>query len=175
MQTRRPNAIRAVLVAVVVLSTHHALADDGGKEPTAILEIGAAAGRNLTDRTSNAGPTVAVEFTPIKGWLEIEIGVTPSFSRRSTEWGTDVLFKKPWTLSKTAEVMAGIGPAWVHTRESGASRNTPAGEAVVDLMFWPFRKHQRFGGYLEPGYECSFGRGHERSIGVSGGLLIAFP
>jgi len=155
--------------------TPGAPADDGGKGPTAVLELGASAGRNLTDRTSNGGPTVAVEFEPIEGWLEIEIGVTPSFSRYSTEWGTDVLFKKPWTLSKKAEVMAGIGPSWVHTTERGTSRNALAAEAVVDFMFWPFRKHSRVGLYLEPGYEYSFGRGHERSVGISGGLLIAFP
>ena len=28
---------------------------------------------------SSAGPTVAVEFTPIKEWLEIEIGTGPLF------------------------------------------------------------------------------------------------
>jgi hypothetical protein len=35
-------------------------------------------------------------------------------------------------------------------------------------------KH-RFGWYVEPSYDYSFGRGHEQSLGVSGGLLIAMP
>jgi hypothetical protein len=49
---------------------------------------------------SGISPTVAVEVTPIENWLELEAGVTPLFRRDSTEWGTDLLFKKPWTLSK---------------------------------------------------------------------------
>ena len=122
------------------------------------------------DRAS--APTVAVEVTPIENWLELEAGVTPLFTRHSTEWDTDLLFKKPWTLSKKAEFMFGIGPEWVHTTEYGVTTNSIAGEAVLDFMFWPSGKH-RFGWYLEPGYEYNFGRGHEQSLGISGGLLIA--
>ena len=44
----------------------------------------------------------------------------------------------------------GIGPVWVHTNEQGVNRNSVGGEAVLDFMFWPSRKH-RFGWYLEPG------------------------
>jgi hypothetical protein len=33
----------------------------------------------------------------------------------------------------------------------------------------------RFGWHLEPAYDYSFGRGHEQSAGISGGLLIAIP
>jgi hypothetical protein len=43
---------------------------------------------------------------------------------------------------------------------------------VLDFMFWPSRK-RKFGSYLEPGYEYSSGRGHEGSIGMAVGLLIA--
>ena len=50
--------------------------------------------------------------------------------------------------------------------------NSVAGEAVLDFMFWPSVK-RRFGWYLEPGYEYNFGRGHEKSVGISLGLLIA--
>ena len=50
--------------------------------------------------------------------------------------------------------------------------NSVGGEAVLDFMFWPSAKH-RFGWYLEPGYEYNFGRGHEQSLGISGGLLIS--
>jgi hypothetical protein len=41
-------------------------------------------------------------------------------------------------------------------------------------MFWPSSKH-RFGWFLEPGFDYSFAHGHERSMGKSGGLLIAIP
>jgi hypothetical protein len=43
-------------------------------------------------------PRSAVEFTPIQDWLEIETGVAPMFSDGSSEWDTDVLFNKPFTL-----------------------------------------------------------------------------
>ena len=82
------------------------------------------------------------------------------------EWSVDFLLKKPFTLSKSVEFFFGIGPEWK------ISNNSIAGEAVLDFMFWPGRKH-RFGWYLEPAYDYSFGRGHERSIGMSVGLLIA--
>jgi hypothetical protein len=144
------------------------------KEPAAIVELGAAAGWNLHDGGSSFGPDFAVEVTPIENWLELEAGTTPLFARHSTEWGTDLLFKKPWTLSKRAEFMFGAGPEWVHTNQYGMSANSIAGEAVLDFMFWPTGKH-KFGWYLEPGYEYNFGRGHERSVGISGGLLIAIP
>jgi hypothetical protein len=52
------------------------------------------------------------------------------------------------------------------------AKNSAGGEALLDFMFWPGRKH-KFGWYLEPGYEYNFGRGNERSIGMSVGLLIA--
>jgi len=136
------------------------------------VELGAAPGWSIKDHASSLRPTVAVEVTPIEKWLELEAGVTPSFGRQSREWATDLLFKKPWTLSQKAELMAGIGPEWVHARESGITRNSVAGEGVLDFMFWPGRK-RKLGWYLEPGYEYNFGRGHERSIGVSFGLLIA--
>ena len=144
------------------------------QDEAAVLELGTAPGRNLGDRVSSFGPTVAVEFSPIEKWLEIEAGVTPSFGHRTTEWATDLLFKKPWTLSPKVGFMIGMGPEWLHTTEAGFSRNSLGGEAALDFMFWPGRSH-RFGWYLEPGYEYNFGRGHERSIGMSVGLLIAIP
>jgi hypothetical protein len=166
------NAIKRVLAAALFLCPAHAFAQDVNGEAVAVVELGAAPIRNLKDHASSFGPTVAVEVTPIEKWLELEAGVTPSFGRRSTEWATDVLFKKPWSLSSRIEFMVGIGPEWIHTRESRMTKNSVAGEAVLDFMFWPGRKH-RFGWFLEPGYEYNFGPGHERSIGMSAGLLIA--
>jgi hypothetical protein len=99
--------------------------------------------------------------------------VTSSFGRDATEWASELLFKKPWKLSRNVEFMAGVGPEWIHTRESGAATNSVAGEAVLDFMFWPGRWKHKFGCYVEPSYEYNFRRGHERSIGVSFGLLIA--
>lgn len=141
-------------------------------EPAAIVELGGAADRSTSEGVSSFGPTVAVEITPIEKWLELEGGITSLFTRHSTEWDADLLFKKPWTLSKKVEFMFGVGPEWVHTRKGGVTMNSVAGEAVLDFMFWPSAK-RRFGWYLEPGYEYNFGRGHEKSFGISFGLLIA--
>ena len=136
-----------------------------------MLELGGAASRSMTDHQSSGGATVAIEVTPIEKRLELEMGVTTLFARHSTEWSADLLFKKPWTLSRKVEFMAGVGPEWIHKRESGVSTNSVGGEAVLDFMFWRSEKH-RWGFYLEPGYEYDFGRGHEQSLGISGGLLI---
>lgn len=145
---------------------------DEKEEPAAVLEVGGAPGWSLTDPGSSLGPTVAVEFTPIKNWLELEAGVTESFGRHSTEWSTDLLFKKPWDLTPRVEFMAGIGPAWVRTRSEGVTAHSLAGEAILDFMFWTNARH-RFGWYLEPEYDYSFRSGHESSAGISIGLLIA--
>ena len=168
------NATKPILIASLFLCTGNAFAQSVDREPAAVVELGGAADWNVKDGGSSFGPTVAVEVTPIENWLELEAGVTSLFTRHSTEWDTDLLFKKPWTLSKKAEFMLGVGPAWVHTTKYGATTNSVSGEVVLDFMFWPSAKH-RFGWYLEPGYEYNFGRGHEQSSGISGGLLIAIP
>ena len=144
------------------------------KEPAAILELGGAAGLSLTDGTPSVGPNLAVEVTPIEHWLELEAGVTPLFGRHSTNGTSTFSFKKPWTLSRKVEFMAGVGPEWIRTSASGTRTNSLGAEAALDFMFWPSAKH-KFGWYLEPAYDYSFGRGHEQSVGISAGLLIAIP
>jgi|ERR1700733_1532211 len=158
----------------ICLSWGNAFAQSADKEPVAVVEIGGAADWSVNEGGSSFGPTVAVEVTPIENWLELEAGITSLFARRSSEWDVDLLFKKPWTLSKKAEFMVGVGPEWIHTTKYGTTTNSVSGEAVLDFMFWPVAKH-RFGWYLEPGYEYNFGGGHEQSLGISGGLLIAIP
>jgi hypothetical protein len=139
------------------------------KEPTAIIEIGGAGEWGLPG-ASSFGPSAAVEFTPIKDWLEIEAGVAPMFSSGLTEWDTDLIFKKPFTLSNTLEFMIGVGPQWTFSREG-----TKVGsELAADFMFWP-TADRKFGWFLEPTYSYSFINGREQSLAVSAGLLIAIP
>jgi hypothetical protein len=142
------------------------------REPAAIVEVGGAGEWGLTHGGASYGPNVAVEVTPIKEWLEIEVGVTPLFSQGQTEWETDAIFKKPFTLSKTVEFMAGVGPEWSHTARGGVSENSVGGEAAADFMFWPWAR-RRFGWYAEPSYGYSFASGHEQTMSVTVGLLIA--
>lgn len=149
-------------------------AADDDKDPKAILELGAATNWNVSGGEATFAPNLAAEITPIDNWLELEAGVSPFYTSRSKEWDSDLLFKKPWTLSRKAEFMLGIGPEWIHLKQNGKWTNSIAGEVAADFMFWPTGKH-RFGWYLEPAYDYTFARGHEKSIGISGGLLIGFP
>jgi hypothetical protein len=165
------DATKFLLLASLFLCSRNVPGQAVDKEPAAIVELGGAASSTLKGGGLGGGD-IAVEVTPIENWLELEAGTTPLFRRHSTEWDTDLLFKKPWTLSKKVEFMVGIGPEWINTRAYGVTTNSLGAEVVLDFMFWPSAKH-RLGWYLEPGYEYNFGRGHERSVGISGGLLIA--
>lgn len=164
--------MRYLFIACVFLSSGTAFGQSPEEEPAAVVELGGAGSWNVKDGGGSFGPTVAVEFTPVENWLELEVGVTPLFASHSTEWGTDLLFKKPWTLSKKVEFMFGVGPEWVHARNRGVTTNSASIEVAPDFMFWP-SKGRRFGWYLEPSYEYNFGRGREQALGISGGLLIA--
>jgi hypothetical protein len=113
-----------------------------------------------------------VEVTPIERWLELEFGVTAFRTHRATEWETDLLFKKPYTLSRTVEFMAGLGPTWSHSNSPVERANSFGAEFALDFMFWP---KDRWGWYLEPSYGYGFDREHPRSVGISVGLLVGFP
>jgi hypothetical protein len=143
------------------------------KEPSAIFEAGGSGQWGLRGGSSY-GPSVAAETTPIENWLELEGGTTALFSRGQTEWDTDLLIKKPFTLSDTVEFMFGVGPQWTHIVTHDNSSDAVAGEAALDFMFWPW-EGRKFGLYLEPSYDYSFAGGHEQSVSISGGLLIPIP
>jgi hypothetical protein len=68
--------------------------------------------------------------------------------------------------------MFGVGPEWARATKGSNSANSIGGEAALDFMFWPWPK-RKFGWYLEPSYGYSFNSGHEQSISVTAGLLIA--
>jgi hypothetical protein len=144
------------------------------KDPIAIVELGAATSWNFTGGAAMFAPNLAAEVSPIENWLELEAGVSPFYTRNSTEWDTDLLFKKPWTISRKAEFMLGVGPQWVHLKQNGKVTNSISGELAGDFMFWPTGKH-RLGWFLEPAYDYSFAGGHQQSIGMSSGLLIGIP
>jgi len=169
------RAVKIVVLATLLFAGKaYGQAQENQQEPAAVVEIGAAGQWALTHGTPSHGPNVAVEVTPIKERLEIEAGVTPFFSRGQTEWDTDLIFKKPYDLSKTTEFMFGVGPEWAHTIMGGKNANSIAGEAAHDFMFWPWPK-RRIGWYLEPNYGYNFGSGHEQSVSLTVGLLIAIP
>jgi hypothetical protein len=161
------------VVGMLALGAVRAAAQSEEKEPIAILEVGAET-ESVVHGGTSIGPSVAVEVTPIEKWLELEAGTSTFFSHGQTAWDTDFLFKKPYTLSKTVEFMAGVGPEWEHTRGNGPSSDTFGAEAAGDFMFWPW-KGRRFGLYAEPSYTYMFDGAHEKSFSVGFGLLIPIP
>ena len=140
-------------------------------DPKIALELGAAMNWDTGGGAATFAPSLAAETTLIENWLEVELGVSRFHTPGSTEWDTDFLFKKPWTLSRQAEFMLGVGPAWARVQQNGSTSNTLAGEIAGDFMFWPKGKHH-FGWFLEPAYDYSFASGHPQALGMSAGLLL---
>jgi len=118
-------------------------------DPAVVLELGAATNWNFSGGAATFAPNLGAEITPIENWLEIEASVSPFYTRNSTEWDTDLTFKKPWTLSRKVEFMPGVGPEWVHLRQNGKTSDSITGQVVADFFFWPTGRH-RFGWFLEP-------------------------
>src|SRR5258708_20963507 len=137
------------LAAALALGPGHAFGQhQEEKDHVAVLEIGAAGEWGLGENNTSFGHSVAVEVTPIEHWLEIEAGLTPLMSKGGTEWEADLVFKKPFQLSKNVEFMVGVGPQWSSTNSFGAT-------AVLDFMFWT---SPQYGWFVEPSYSYSFKR-----------------
>jgi hypothetical protein len=134
-----------------------------------VYELGWAGEYSAAEGLHAKGATFAFEVTPVKDRLELECGVTGIFAKGTTETSIDLLFKKPWSLSRRVEFMAGVGPELIHA--TGADGRTFWGvSAVADLMFWPKRN---VGWYLEPGYEAVFrDRAAHQGFAMAGGLII---
>src|SRR5579863_2431418 len=171
--TRTLARVPGFALALLLVATGARADDKEPKEPLAILQLGAGAEWGLYGGSPGFGPSVAVEFTPIKNWLEVETGLATSFSKGKAEWDTDFIFKKPFDLSRSIEFEPGLGPVWIRNLERGRTTDALGAEAVFEFMFWPTTE-RTFGWFLEPSYTYSFARGHDQSFGVSGGLLIPF-
>jgi len=163
----RRGSVTGVIVALLSMAAD-AQAEEKEREPFAIVELGGAGGWTLSGGSS-FGPSAAIEFEPIKNWLEIEVGIAPLFGNGHTEWETDILFKKPFSLSDKVEFMVGAGPQWSYTINGTGKLGA---EFALDFMFWP-TPYRKYGWFVEPSYSYSFGSEHEQSLGVSFGLLIA--
>jgi hypothetical protein len=169
MKSSRAFARGQALAILLIAGT--ALAEDKDKEPLAIIQLGASGEWGLNGGGFGFGPTAAVEFTPIKNWLEVETGVSTLFSKGQTEWDYDFILKKSFNLSPYVEFEPGLGPVWMHTLSRGRTTNAIGAETVFEFMFWP-TLDRKYGYFLEPSYTYSFAHGHEQSFGVSAGLLI---
>ena len=161
------NLLPALLVADLLAAPGQVLAGDKADDDHrgAVLEIGTAGESGLKDGNTSFGPSVAIEVTPIEHWLEIEAGITPLFNKGGTEWEADLVFKKPFQLSKNVEFMVGLGPQWSSSSSFGSV-------AVLDFMIWTT---PQFGWFVEPSYSYAFSRGHDQNLAVNVGLLFALP
>jgi hypothetical protein len=161
--------MRGLIFALLICGAVPALAAED--EPGAIIEIGGAGEWGVRHGDTAYGPSLAAETTPIPDVLELEAGTTEFFPHGATEWDTDFLFKKPFTLTDTLEFMAGAGPEWAHTVTRGASTDSFGAEAALDFMYWPWPE-RKMGFYAEPSYGWDFGAGHAQSLSLSVGLLF---
>jgi hypothetical protein len=140
-------------------------------EPIAELELGVSGDWDLAGGAFSLGPSLGIEVTPIKDWLEIEAEVSPVFGGGRTEWETELIFKKPFELSDKLEVMPGLGPAWFYKTGHGESSSSIGAVALVDFQIWPSAE-RKLGLFVEPSYGYDFGREHEQSLGITMGVLI---
>jgi hypothetical protein len=164
------NRNLAILVLTVTLfaSAEGAAAAEKDKDPLWVAMIGAAGEWGFPGGKFSSGPSLAVEFNVIEDWLEIEIGGAKLFRGGNWEFENEVVFRKPFTLSETTELMVGLGPMWSKAKgENGRVGTT----FVADFMFWS-SPERKYGWFVEPSYSLS--PGNERSFAVSFGLLIGF-
>jgi hypothetical protein len=155
-------ALACAVAAAVSLVAKAAAAEE--KEPIAVLELGGAAAWNVPGGFS-FGPAAAVEFEPIKNSLVIEAGLAPLFDRSGhADWDFDLLFRRPFDLSKKVEFEPGIGPTWNGSGQVGA-------QVSFEFMIWTSEARE-FGWFIDPSYSVSLAAGHQQSLGVSLGLLF---
>jgi len=156
------------MMVTAFFATNAAVADNNA----VVFEIGGAGEWDTKTSASQFGPNFGVEVTPIENWLEIELSATPFQVSGATEWESELVFKKPFELSPTAELMIGLGPTWTHSNRPGERADSAGGEVALDFMFWP-KPH--WGWYVEPTYGVAFDHGHRDSVGVAAGLLFGIP
>lgn len=162
-----------IVFFVLVFVPGYAMSGEGAAEDDSyVFGVGPAGERDLGTKATSFGVELTVEKTVIENWLEIEIGVTRLNTAGRREMGAGVIFKKPFQLSRTAELMVGCGPQ-IARKPDGTERGTSlGGECVLDFMFWPTGSRD-VGWYIEPSYDFGLGnRRGERSLGGSAGLLI---
>jgi hypothetical protein len=157
-------------LSLLVLSAAVRAEDEVGNHGW-VLELGPAAEWPLGSDPANYGASLAVEKELIEGWLEVEFGMAAHWTSGRTELSWDLLFKKPFTLSPTVELMVGLGPEFVQTL-NGADMGTKVNaEFALELMVWPTK---RVGWFIEPTFSVNPGNG-QAAFALTGGIIISFP
>ena len=169
-----PRLALAVLAMVLAYTECFAQAQDeqGAPEHTIILGVGGATELELANGSLHAGGNVMVEWDAIENWLEFEVGASLLAADRGVEAPVDLLVKKPFQLTRWAEVMIGIGPEVVLVSNPATKSTYFGGVAALDFMFWPWGRH--VGLWVEPEYDLVFRDGLSHGLGSSAGLLLGW-
>jgi hypothetical protein len=156
--------ILGAFTVVVLISVAPAGAEE--KEPFAVIELGSAAAWDLPGGRG-LGPSAAIEFQAAKN-ISVEGGLSPLFNNQGrADWEFDVVVHRQFDLSETIEFEPGIGPTWSNSGQFGATGS-------LEFIVWP-RKDRKLGWFVDPTYSVSFAAGHQQSLGLTVGLLIAIP
>lgn len=145
----------------------------GDEDPTWAVEIGGMAEWALQGGFPASGPHVGLEHTVIEHWLEVEAATTSLFSKSGTEIETELIFKKPFELSKGLEFLVGAGPEWIHRNSGDGPKDSFAIETTAgfDYELWPEHHASVF---IEGAYAHDYGA-REDSMRVTSGLKIGIP
>jgi hypothetical protein len=146
------------------------VATDDNAEHTVIVGVGGAEELELADGSLHPGANVMVEWDAIENWLELEVGASFLSTAGGAELPVDLLVKKPFTLTRWAEFMIGVGPEVV--RVTGVKGTYFGGEVALDFMFWPWGR--RVGLWVEPEYDLTYQHGASSGIGTTGGVLLGW-
>ena len=160
------------LVALAFLLPGSLDAQTAGADHAVVIEVGSAGEWPLQGERPSYGGTLAAETTPIEHWLEVEAGATFLGTNRKREIAADFIVKKPFEISSTVELMAGVGPELSWTLTRGSRARSVATECALDLMIWPTKN---VGWYLEPTYDLTSFRASGRSLALAAGLIVGLP
>ena len=139
-----------------------ALAEEKEKsdKSSVVVEFGGGGEWDVHGGAGAYGPYLALEYEVIEHWLEIETAVAPRFSNGQAEVEFELIFKKPFELSKSLEFLIGAGPVWVHRTEESPKASI-AGEAIVELVYWPWDDH-KVGFFVSPATPTILAKGTSR-------------
>jgi hypothetical protein len=165
MTVKTLHAVVAAVALVAGFSRAFAGEPAAAEHRNLVLEVAPAGEWGLNDdRKTSFGPSFALAVTPIEHQLEVEFGLTPLFDHARVNWESEIVFKKPFELSKNLELLVGVGPQWT------TPGNSFAAVAKLDLVYW---KTSQIGWFVEPSYSYAFNGGHEQNLTLKAGFLFA--
>lgn len=142
------------------------------KEPSFVVELGGVGEWGLQGGNPGYGPHAGLEFTIIEHWLEVEVAFSPLFSKTGVEYESELIFKKPFELSKNVEFLIGAGPEWIHRDNGEVPIDLVVVEATAGFVF--ALPQPNTGVFIEGAYAYDFGT-KEDAVRVTTGLHIGVP